>query len=359
MSWTVADVLRVTGGRIVNGLSADTRFAGAAELESARSGDVAFFFNKAYQKALLTSAPSVLVTGEPFVAPLEQAGLPIWKSAVVVACADPYRAMAQVSRLLAPKLSTVAHLDRPAKTEIHPTAVIDPTAEIGRSVRIGAHTVIEASVKVGDGTVIYPQCYLGVGTQIGEDTVLFPRVVAYEGTRIGSRVRLHAGVILGSDGFGFAPIKQDGRVVGHDKIFHLGHVEISDDVEIGAGATLDRSTFSVTRVGKGARLDHLVHLGHNTEVQEGGVVCGGTGIAGSSSVGKFAYVLGMVGLANNVHVGDGATVAAMSCVSKDIEPGTIAAGNPIRDSREFFKIQAILTKLLKERKAGRQPGVSP
>jgi len=364
LSLTVKEILECTGGRVVNLTSAgnglvqdrvdDVRIERPASLSGSKPNELAFFFSRAFEHEIPLANPGVLITGDGFVKPLEAAGLPLWKTAVVIACQDPYFAMALVSEKFA-SLSSGSHLpvsnsQNKKESSIHATAVVHPTAELAEGVQVGPHCVIEAFVKVGAGTIIYPGCYVGARSVLGSECVLFPRVVLYEGVKVGSRVRLHSGVVLGADGFGYAPRMQKDQVVGHQKIYHFGCVVIGDDVEIGVNTAIDRATFGETRIDKSAKIDNLVQIGHNVRVEEGGVVCGGCGLAGNSSVGKFAYVLGMTGLANQVHVGDGARVAAHTCVSKDVEPGSTVAGNPQRAFKDHFRVHAMLNKLLSDRR---------
>jgi UDP-3-O-[3-hydroxymyristoyl] glucosamine N-acyltransferase len=179
--------------------------------------------------------------------------------------------------------------------------------------------------------------------------VLFPNVVVYECVTIGNRVRIHGNTVIGSDGFGYAPRREEGKVVGLQKIYHLGRVVIEDDAELGACVTIDRGTFGETRLRKGAKLDNQVHLGHNTAVGESSAIAGGTCLAGRASVGRFAQVGGLTGVGNQVHIGDGAQVGALAMVTKDVPAGGTAVGNPQRDYRTHFKVHALLNKLLEDR----------
>jgi UDP-3-O-[3-hydroxymyristoyl] glucosamine N-acyltransferase len=326
-------------------------------LGTSKETDLAFFFNRAYQHELPGARPGVLITGEAFVKPLEAAGLPSWKTTAVVACADPYLAMAILSEKFAAKLSTVTHeaaevaaeaAESGGKPQIHPTAVVHPTAEVGSGVKIGAHAVVEEGSKLGSGTVIYPGCYVGPGCVLGEQCVLFPNVVLYEWTQLGNRVRIHSNSTLGSDGFGYAP-----RPGGHQKIYHLGRVVVGDDVEIGANTSIDRGTIADTRIGKMAKIDNQVQVGHNATVDDGAILCGSIAVAGNASVGKFVYVGGLTGITNHVHVGDGAKVGAMSLLTKDVAPGEIVAGSPQRTHKEHFKVHAWLSRMAQAGKAGR------
>jgi UDP-3-O-[3-hydroxymyristoyl] glucosamine N-acyltransferase len=351
--FNVAQVCEWTGGRVVNAEElgdaiTKVRVDRLSSLGSSRSSNLAYFFSKNYQKELPGARPGILITGEAFVQPLRAAGLPLWKSSAVIACQDPYLAMAIVSEKFASELSTVAHLAAPGLTSIHPTAVVDPTAVLESGVQVGAHSVIEAGAKIGADSIIYPGCYIGPQCKLGERCVLFPKVTLYEWVELGNRVRIHASATLGADGFGYAP-----RAGGHVKIYHLGRVIIGDDVEIGANTCIDRGTIEDTVIEKNAKIDNQVHLGHNVQIGEGAIVCGAVGMAGNASVGKFAYIGGLSGLANQVHVGAGAKVAAMTLISKDVPPGETAAGVPQREHREHFRAHAWLSRAAK---AGRKSG---
>lgn len=359
MSFLLSEIINWTSGRWVNSSEFSPPLAEKIGIERAsplsHSGptDLAFFFSKAYQKDLLNALPGILITGEPFVTALENAGLLLWKKSAIVACADPYAAMAILSEKIASRLSSVAHLSQQASSseepQIHSSAIVHASAQLGKGVVIGANCVIERGVKIGACSVLYPGCYIGPEVQIGEDCVLFPRVTLYEWTQLGKRVRIHAGCVLGSDGFGYAPLREGQKVVGHRKIYHLGRVVVGDDVELGANTCIDRSTFGETRIEKSAKLDNHVHIGHNAFVDEGAIICGGTCLAGRASVGKYALVGGLTGIINDIHVGDGAHVAAMTLVSKDVAPGATAVGNPQREHKEHFRAHATLNKLMIQR----------
>lgn len=371
MSFGVEEILQWTQGRVVNTAECasflrSARVERPASLKNSLQNEIAYFFATQYKEELPHANPGILITGDAFVKPLEVSGLPLWKKSVVIACSDPYWAMAFLSKQFAKNLSTVSHVPqgggrdtkRVTKTEIHPTALISPLAEIGAGVRVGAYCVVDEGTRIGAGSVLYPHCSIGPGVSLGEECVLFSNVSIYEKTQIGNRVRIHAGSVIGSDGFGYAPIRSRNPagqtiVIGHEKIYHLGHVVIGDDVEIGANSCVDRGTIGETRIEKNAKLDNLVQIAHNAKVDEGGIVCGGTCLAGGSSVGKYAYVGGLTGVANQVHIGDGAQVSALALVTKDVPPGGTAVGSPQREYREHFKAHALLSRLLEERSGKR------
>jgi UDP-3-O-[3-hydroxymyristoyl] glucosamine N-acyltransferase len=214
---------------------------------------------------------------------------------------------------------------------------------------IGAHCVIEDGVRIGEGTRLYPGCFVGKGSVIGSRCVLFPRVTLYERTQLGERVRLHAGVVLGADGFGYAPRREDGKVVGHEKIYHVGRVVVGNDVEIGANTCVDRGTIGDTIICDMAKVDDQVMIGHNCRLDVGAVVCGNAGLAGRAKIGKFVYIGGMAGIGNDVEIGDGAMVGALSVVPADVAPGVAVLGVPARPAREHNRIQVLLNRMLREK----------
>lgn len=360
--FSVEDILKCVqsvSGRVVNEGSLGSRLSSIrvermTEIRDAKPSDLIFFFSKAYQHELLRTHPGILVTGEAFVGPLKSAQFPWWESTAVIACQDPYLAMALVSETFAPHFSTGAHVPEKSaqalSAQVHPSAQVSPQAELGLGVKVGAHCVIEDGARLGDRVTLYPGCYVGHATQIGDDTVLFPNVVLYETITVGNRVRIHAGSVIGSDGFGYAPRREGKDVVDHQKIYHLGRVVIEDDVEIGANSCVDRGTLGETRIGKKSKLDNLVHIGHNARLEEGVIVCGGSCLAGNASVGQFAYVGGLSGITNHVHIGARGSVGALTLATKDVKPGGTAVGNPQREYLEHFKAHAKLSRLVAERR---------
>lgn len=357
--FAVQKILDVTGGQWVNAdqtgsAARSLRLKQISALGASSVYDVAFFFSKDYQEEVKTARPGVLITAAPFVKPLQDSPLPIWKQSVVVVCSDPYFAMALLSKEFARILSNEARLERPSESKIHPTAVIHPTAKIGRCVEIGAFSVIEENAEIGEGTVIYPHCYVGHRVHVGDDCVIFHGVTLYEETRVGNRVRIHAGTRIGVDGFGYAPIMKEKKVGGHQKIYHLGNVILEDDVEIGANSCIDRSTFGGTTISHQSKIDNQVHIGHNAFLGEGTIVCGNTCFAGGSSTGKFVYVGGLSALSNKVHIGDYALVGGATAVTKDAIEGGEYLGIPCRPAKEHFKVHALLNRLLDQRSKNKE-----
>jgi UDP-3-O-[3-hydroxymyristoyl] glucosamine N-acyltransferase len=358
-SYTISDILNWTGGRFANEANfkrspSDIRLSSVSGLKGSRPEQVAFFFSPAYKTEIPFVKAGVLVTGEAFVEPLKQSGLPVWSETAIIACSDPYLAMALLSEKFAPSLSTAAHVPGTGKVqekaEIHPTAVVHASALIGAGARIGAYCVIEEGARVGEMSVLYPGCFVGPGAKIGRDTVLFPHVVVYEGCEIGNRVRLHANVVIGADGFGYAPRMENGKITKQVKIYHVGRVIIGDDVEVGAATTIDRGTLNDTLISQGVKIDNNVQVGHNAKIGEGSIICAGVGLAGTSTVGKYVYIAGLAGVNNGTTVGDEAKIGPGCLVSSDAEPGKEYLGFPPRLAKDFFRLNVLFNRMLREQK---------
>jgi len=219
-----------------------------------------------------------------------------------------------------------------ASPGIHPTAVISPSARIAAGVRIGAYVVIEDDAHVGDDTEIGPHCVVGAACRIGTDCRIHPRVTFYGKVRVGNRVEIHAGAVIGADGFGYA--FGEGR---YWKFPQAGLVEIDDDVEIGANATIDRGSLDATRIAEGVKLDNLVHVGHNVQIGAHTVIAAQTGISGSSSLGHHVVVGGQVGIADHCTLEDGSIAGAQAGIptGKTIRRGQTVWGTPAREIGKF------------------------
>jgi UDP-3-O-[3-hydroxymyristoyl] glucosamine N-acyltransferase len=250
---------------------------------------------------------------------------------------DPYFAMAQVV--------TRWFARRPKPHGISPQASIAPTARIGRNVAIGAFAVIGDHVTIADSAVVYQSVSIESGSQIGEGTTIYPGVVIYDGTRIGKRCVVHSNCVIGSDGYGFAT--NAGR---HHKIPQVGIVRIGDDVEIGAGTTIDRAAFGETVIGEGTKIDNLVQIGHNVKIGKHCLIVSQVGIAGSTELGDYVAVGGQSGLSGHIKIGNRVQIGGGSAVVEDTPDGAKVMGYPAVPFRQFARREAMLKRLMQKEK---------
>lgn len=312
---------------------ADVRITGLATLAAAGPNQLSFYHNQRYARDLRTTRAGAVIL---------RADAAAQCPAPVLIAANPYAAYARASALFA--------FREPGTAGIHPSAVIDPDARLAPDVSIGPNAVIAAGVSLGAGCRIGANCVIGAGSHLGEDCVLAPNVTLYHGVTLGNRVRIHAAAVLGSDGFGFAP--QAGRYI---KIEQLGGVRIGDDVEIGAGTTIDRGALDDTVIAEGVKIDNQVQIAHNVQVGANTIICGCSAIAGSSVIGNNCIIAGAVGIANHVEVCDGVTITAMSLVNQSIhEPGAYSSGTGLdtagswkRNIVRFRQLDDIWRRLLR------------
>jgi UDP-3-O-[3-hydroxymyristoyl] glucosamine N-acyltransferase len=224
---------------------------------------------------------------------------------------------------------------------VHPSAVIDPTAEIGADAHIGAYVVVGPGVKIGSHATLLPHVVLYPGVQAGSHFFAHAHSVVREGCVLGDHVTLENGAIIGADGFGFS--KND---AGHwEKIPQSGPVRLGDRVDVQANACVDRATVGATEIGDGAKIDNLVQVGHGSRVGENTLLCAQTGLAGSSVIGKNAILAGQTGVAGHCTVGDGVILTAQSAVSHDIPPGKMISGSPGFDNRLWLRAVTVFQRL--------------
>ena len=230
---------------------------------------------------------------------------------------------------------------RPRKTGISKLASINEAAQMGENCYVGDFTVIEAGAKIGNNVQLYPQCYVGDNVVIGEGTKIYPGVKIYEGCVIGKNCILHSGVVIGADGFGFAP-KEDGTFA---KIPQLGNVIIEDNVELGANTCIDRAKTDSTIIRSGVKLDNLIQIGHNVEVGANTVMSAQVGIAGTSKVGSNCFVAGQVGVADHVTIGNRVKIGSKSGIDKNVADDEIRFGYPALPGMQYHRSFAIFRQL--------------
>jgi UDP-3-O-[3-hydroxymyristoyl] glucosamine N-acyltransferase len=274
---------------------------GAAPVAEATAGEVTFFDNPKYLGALRKSQASAAFVPLEFAEEI---------SAAQIRVASPAKAFEQVVMQLAPKPVVFT-------AGIHETAVVSRDATVGAGVSIQPYAVVEAGARIGNGTMIGAHSYIGHEVEIGADCVIYPSVTIRERTRIGNRVIIHSGVVIGADGFGFELV--DGK---QQKVPQIGIVQIDDDVEIGAGTTIDRARFGRTWLQEGAKIDNLVQVAHNVVIGKHSVIAAQTGIAGSVRIGRHVMIGGQVGIIGHIEIDDGTMVGAQTGISKDLHGGT-------------------------------------
>jgi len=244
----------------------------------------------------------------------------------------PHLALAAAIRLFHPEVA--------ATPGAHPSAVVGEGCRVAEDVSLGAHVVLGRGCKLGRRVRLYPGTVLGDEVEVGDDSVLHPTVVVYPGCQLGRRVVVHAGSVIGSDGFGYATV--DGT---HHKIPHVGTVVVEDDVEIGAGVTIDRATLGRTVIAAGAKIDNLVMVAHNVEVGPGSLLVAQSGVAGSTRLGRGVVLAGQSGAAGHLVLGDGSQVAAKSAVLQDLADGAKVAGIPAIPMGTWRRAQAAFARL--------------
>ncbi|MBN1398581.1 MAG: UDP-3-O-(3-hydroxymyristoyl)glucosamine N-acyltransferase [Bacteroidetes bacterium] len=302
-----------------------------AKIEEADSGSLTFLANPKYEKFInSTRATAVLVSRK-----LDLNKYRDRASLIFIRVDDPYVAFLHVLKRLTPSIELF-------EKGIHASAVISPSAAIGQNVSIGAYAVIGSNSKVGDNTKIGAGCVVGNYAQIGSDCTLYPNVVVYHQCMIGQRVIIHAGAVIGSDGFGFAP-KPDGKF---EKIPQLGIVVIGDDVEIGANTTIDRATMGDTHLHNGVKIDNLVQIAHNVVIGENTVIAAQAGISGSTKIGKNCMLAGQVGIAGHIEITDHTIIMAQSGIHRNIEEqGKSYFGSPADEARKAQRVYAAMKML--------------
>lgn len=300
----------------------DLALDGVGTLDEAGPGQLSFLANPKYAPLLGSTGAGAVVVDPGSVR----------EGMAHIVTPKPYLAFAMAVTLFNPP-------SHPG-SGVSPAAFVAPGAEVGEGATVMAGATVEEGASVGASTVIYPGCYVGRGAKIGAGCVLYPNVVVREKCVIGDRVILQPGSVIGSDGFGFA-LDAGGNL----KFPQIGIVEIGDDVEIGANTTIDRAALGKTVIGRGAKVDNLVQIGHNVVIGSGAIIVAQVGISGSTKVGAGAILAGQVGVAGHLKIGDGAMIGAQSGIGNDVEPGQKAQGNPLMPLSQWLRSQAVFKKL--------------
>ena len=319
----LSELARLTGAQI-DERDADVEISGAASLDDATHGQVTFLANPRYTPRLQTTRASAIFVGED---------VALRENVAALRTRDPYLAYTRALRLFHPEPSF--------EPFIHPSAVIDPTAHLADDVFVGACAVVGRDVSVGAGVRIHANATIYESVAIGAGSVIHAGVSIRERTQIGERVIIHNNAVIGSDGFGYAK-DEEGRWL---KIPQPGRVVLEDDVEIGAGATIDRASVGETRVRRGAKIDNLVQIGHSCTVGEDSLLCAQVGLAGSSHIGRRVILAGQAGVAGHLNIGDDVVLTAKSATSHSVEAGKVLSGIPAFDNREWLRATAAFRRL--------------
>ena len=296
-----------------------------AKIEDGKPGAISFLSNPKYTHYIYDTESSIVLVDKSV--ELEKP-----TKATLIKVDNAYECVA--------KLLQLYESMKPKKTGIDSLAFVSPSAKIGENVYIGAFAYIGDNVVIGDGCQIYPNVVICENAKVGNDCLFYPNVTIYHDCHVGNRVTLHAGSVVGSDGFGFAPSEN-----GYDKIPQIGIVTIEDDVEIGANTCIDRSTMGSTYVRKGVKLDNLVQIAHNTDIGTNTVMSAQVGIAGSTKVGQWCMFGGQVGIAGHITIGNKVFLGAQSGVPSSLKDNQTLIGTPPMEKLPYFKSQAIFQKL--------------
>ena len=316
----IADFLK---GEIVG--NPDIQVSDFAKIEEGKAGTLSFLANPKYEEYIYTTQADIVLVNSDFTPSAEI-------SATLIKVPNAYAALAQLLQL--------AEQAKGRKSGIEPMTQIADSAQLGDSVYVGSFTYISNNAVIGNNAQIYPQAFIGENVTIGENTILYPGVKIYAGCKIGSNCILHAGVVVGSDGFGFAPEGES-----YKKIPQLGNVLIEDYVEIGANTTIDCATMGSTVIRQGVKLDNLIQIAHNVEIGSNTVMASQCGIAGSTKIGKNCMFGGQVGIGGHITIGDKTQIGAQSGIGNNTPGGQVLLGTPAQNARDCARSYAVVRNL--------------
>ena len=320
MTFTTAEIAQQLGGEILG--DATATLTGFATAEKAQPGDLTFAETEEYFTAAENSAATAIIAEKKFTSTRK----------TVIHVANGRIAFAKALALLAPEPVLPAG--------IHPSAAIAASAQIDPTAHIGPHCTIGERVKIGARCVLLSGVFIGDDSTLGDDTKIFASVTLYPRTQVGQRVRIHAATVIGADGFGYV---FDAGI--HRKVTQVGSTIIGDDVEIGAGVTIDRGALAATSIGKGTKIDNQVHIGHNVEIGEHCLLCGQVGIAGSAKLGNYVVLAGQVGIAGHLKIGNRVTIGSKSGVMHNIPDGETWLGAPAQPDKQAKRIMIAMQRL--------------
>ena len=317
----LSELANQTGARLEG---TDCEIVGAAGLDEAQQGHITFLSNPRYTPKVNSTSASAIYLAEEVTTE---------KDISILRAKDPYLAFTRALRIFYP--------EKAIEPFIHPAAAIDPSAKVAQNVSIGAGVAIGRNVEIAEGVCIHPNVTVYDDVTIGKDSVIHSGVAIREQTVIGERVIIHNNAVIGCDGFGYAKDEERHWL----KIPQVGRVVIEDDVEIGAGTTIDKSSTDETRIRRGAKIDNLVQIGHSCTVGEDSLLCAQVGLAGSSHIGNRVILAGQAGVAGHNTIGDDVVLTAKSATSHDVPPGKMISGIPAFDNRDWLRSIAAFRRL--------------
>ena len=324
MKFTATQIAELLSGKVEGDPNAEVW--NVAKIEEGAPGMLSFLANPKYTHYIYETQSSIVIVNDDFVSTA-----PI--SATMIRVPDAYASFAKL----------LAFYDQMSQNKQGSSsmAFVSSTAQCGEKVYLGEFAFVGENAKIGNNVKIYPQVYVGDNCVVGDNSVLYPGVKLYRNTVVGKNCILHAGVVIGADGFGFAP-QPDGH---YEKIPQVGNVVIEDNVEIGANTTIDRATMGSTRIHKGVKLDNLIMLAHNTEVGENTAMAAQTGVSGSTHIGKNCVIAGQCGFVGHIQVADGTKIGAQSGILGNIKKADDYMGSPTQPLRQYLKSMAYIRRL--------------
>ncbi|MBP7217284.1 MAG: UDP-3-O-(3-hydroxymyristoyl)glucosamine N-acyltransferase [Candidatus Omnitrophica bacterium] len=323
MHKTLQEIARLIDGEVVGDSS--LVITGVSGIKEAHAGDITFLANPKYAPLLEKTLASAIITSKE-----------------ITHCPKPSIRTENPSLAFAKLLSQLMPADVRHPQGIHPSAVIGKRVTLGKNVSCGPYVVINDDAVIGDNTIVYAHAFIGNNVRIGGETLIYANVAIREHVTIGDRVIIHSGTVIGSDGFGYVTV--EGK---HHKIPQVGQVIIEDDVEIGANCAIDRARFEKTVIGKGTKIDNLVHIAHNVIIGEHCLIVAQVGVSGSTTLGNNVILAGQVGLVGHISVGDNAVVMAQAGVNKSIPADAVYWGYPAKPVETARKVNACVQNLPK------------
>jgi UDP-3-O-[3-hydroxymyristoyl] glucosamine N-acyltransferase len=314
------EIAGLVGGQVVG--DDQVLISGINSLDQASEGDISFFFDSRYGDMIKDTKASALIVAEP---------MDIYPGPQILV-RETKLAYARVAGLFAPQV--------PRFSGISKDAVIDKTSSIGENVSIYPLVYVGRDSVINDNVTIFPGVFIGDRVRIGSGTTIYPNVTILQDSIVGKEVIIHAGCVIGSDGFGF--VRDETKNV---KIPQLGIVKIDDEVEIGANTTIDRAALGKTWIKRGVKTDNLVQIAHNVEVGEDTVIVALTGISGSVRIGRDVVIGGQVGVKDHVEIGDKAMIGSAAGIHKSVAPGDAVLGNPAMPPRLWLKTRGLIARL--------------